>query len=417
MQNFKRERLITDSLSEKPKIGHQNNIKGDQIQWKDGEHNHQSQKIETLNALVAGIAHEINNPMNLILNNAPLLRRIWVDFLPILKDSAAEDPQKKFGGLPLAFLEQNLDSLIADVVLAANRVTKIVGDLKNFARQSRVTNKKAININEAVENALRLAQTTIKNAGTNIKLNLSPDMPMMEGNLQNIEQIILNLLINALQAINHEKGLIKIETGVRQKEGNVFVSVADNGKGIDPSISDRLFDPFVTNKKDEGGTGLGLTISYNLLKAHNGEIVFKSEKGEGTTFSICFPPIEQSDKTKILVVDDDPVIRKMLIKILATRRDYLVDEACNGVEACIKLGTFRPTLLVLDVFMPDMDGVEVCRAIANDPELDDVKVVITTGFSRNPKLEEIERLGYTKIITKPFNLKEFIELIGNTLAE
>ena len=377
----------------------------------------QSQKMEALGTLVAGVAHEINNPINLIMYNTPLLKKIWGDFVPVLKAQSKIEPQRKYGGLQVAFLEENLDQLLSDVDMAANRIAKIVNDLKNFVQQSSDADKKPMDLNEAVQNAIRLVQTTLRKSGIKPHLQLASRLPMMKGNLQNIEQVILNLVINAVQSIHHKKGRVRIETGLRKKDGWIFVSVADNGRGVDPRMADRLFDPFVTDKQPDGGTGLGLSVSYNLVKAHDGNIDFESQPGKGTTFTVSFPTAERKEKPKILIVDDDPNVRRLLITALKTRGPFAVDEAANGIEACIKLGSFRPALLVLDVFMPDMDGVDVCRVIANDAELKDVKVIVTTGYPQHPKLKEVTDLGFRNIFAKPFNLPEFIEFVDHLLTE
>jgi len=378
---------------------------------------YQSQKMEALGTLVAGVAHEINNPINLIMYNTPLLSKVWGDFLPVLRERAAAEPHRKYGGLTFDFLAENLHQLLSDVDMAASRVVKIITDLKNFARQSSVADKKPIQINAAIKNAMRLVQTTLRKTGVKIEMNLAGDLPLMEGNLHNIEQIILNIIINAIQAINHDHGLIKIGTELQAADGRICVTIADNGHGVDPALADKLFDPFVTNKQSAGGTGLGLSVSYSLLKAHDGDITFESQSGSGTTFSIYFPTVDHGRKAKILVVDDDPAIRRLLTRAFSVQRAYLVDQAANGVEACIKLGTYHPALLILDVFMPDMDGVEVCRAITNDPELADVKVIVTTGFPEHPKLAEVSRLGFGNIIGKPFKMPEFIKFVDNILTQ
>ena len=137
----------------------------------------QAQKMETLGTLVAGVAHEINNPINLIIYNLPLLKKIWGDLLAVLLSRSSVDPGRKFGGFTVDFLKENLPRLIADMELAANRVTKIVSDLKNFSRQSNIAEKHPFSINTAVKNALRLAQATLRQAGISVSTDLPPDLP------------------------------------------------------------------------------------------------------------------------------------------------------------------------------------------------------------------------------------------------
>jgi signal transduction histidine kinase/CheY-like chemotaxis protein len=378
---------------------------------------HQAQKMETLGTLVAGVAHEINNPINLIMYNIPLLQKIWSDFLPILLERKQSEPERKFGGFDYAFLADNLLHLLADMELAAHRVAKTVSDLKNYSRQSNVAEKLPLQVNHAVKNALRLAKTTLRKSSVHIRLDLSEDLPEIQGNLQSIEQIILNILINAVQAIDHKKGEIEVNTGFQVKDGRIFINIKDNGRGISPAIADKIFLPFVTDKHSEGGTGLGLSVTYSLVKAHGGEIRFDSRAGRGASFTVYLPTMLKREAARILVVDDDHAIRKMLIEALTMDRKYLVEEAANGIEASIKLGTYRPDLLILDIFMPEMDGVEVCRTIRGEDELSDMKVVITTGHPEHSKLDEVVELGFTNIFAKPFDLIQFIQDVKKILAE
>jgi signal transduction histidine kinase len=378
----------------------------------------QAQKMEALGTLVAGVAHEINNPINLIMYNLPLIQKVWSDFLPVLMEQRKIFPDQKFGGFTYEFLEDNLPQLVADMDMAANRVAKIVSDLKNFSKQSNVAEKSALQVNTAVKNALRLAQTTIRKSGVQIELELGDDLPLMLGNLQSIEQIILNIIINAIQAIDHENGVIRIRSGFQQKDGRILIAISDNGRGISAVVADKLFLPFVTDKQEEGGTGLGLSVTYGLVQAHGGDISFETRKGKGTTFTISMPTLLKRQKAKILIVDDDQTIREMLIEALTVdpQKSYLIEEAANGIEASIKLGTFRPDLLILDLFMPEMDGLEVCRIIRNESELSDMKVIITTGYPDPAKLNEMARLGFTNVVLKPFNLPELVKEVERILA-
>jgi PAS domain S-box-containing protein len=386
---------------------------------KSQEQLYQAQKMKSLGTLVAGVAHEINNPINSINLNTLLLQKIWHDFRPILKDYAVNEPLKKYGGLTYNFIKENLGQLLNDINLEANRIIKIVADLKNFARQTNIADKKPININEAVENALRLIQTTVKKSGVDLAVSLENNPPLFEGNLPCIEQVILNLTLNALQAINHSRGKIEIATGFDKQKEELFITVSDNGQGIDPAIADRIFDPFVTNRQAEGGTGIGLSITYNLVNAHNGKITFETEKGKGTTFKISLPLHPKKKLPKILIVDDDKPIRDLLKSLFDsdTKRHFQVQEAANGTEACVKLGTFRPDLLILDLLMPEMDGLEVCRVILKQPELANMKVLLLTGFPDHPKTKQVAAIGFTNIYAKPFNPGEFMRVIDHLLKE
>lgn len=415
----KREQLIDELASLRQKI---EQLEAIQQQNEKALHDsqqqlQQAQKMETLGTLVAGVAHEINNPINLIMYNIPLLQKIWADFMPVLEERQQEEPNQRFGGFDYDFLADNLVQLIADMDMAAHRVAKTVSDLKNFSRQSNVAEKAPLQINTAVRNAMRLAQTTLRTSSVNVELHLGEDLPDIDGNLQSIEQIILNIIINAVQSIDHDQGRINVTTGLRTQDGRVFIRVVDNGRGISDTIADKIFLPFITDKQSEGGTGLGLSVSYSMVKSHEGEIVFDTTPGTGTSFTVLLPSMLKGQLPKILVVDDDNAIRRMLIEALTMDHLYLVEEASNGIEASIKLGTYRPDLLILDIFMPEMDGLEVCRTISNETELSDMKVIITTGYPEHPKLDEVVELGYTNIFSKPFDLLNFILAIDKILRD
>ena len=238
----------------------------------------QAQKMETLGTLVSGVAHEINNPINLIMYNLPLIQKIWSDLLPVLMAQKKKRPNLKFGGFTYDFLEDNLTQLVADMDMAANRVAKIDSDLKNFSKQSNVAEKSPVQLNAAVKNAMRLAQTTLRKSGVRIQLDLDENLPLIEGNLQSIEQIILNIIINAIQAIDHSDGIIRIVTGFQRKEARIGLQIIDNGRGISDAIADNLFLPFVTDKQAEGGTGLGLSVTYGLVQSHGGDIFFDTQE-------------------------------------------------------------------------------------------------------------------------------------------
>ena len=377
----------------------------------------QAQKMESLGTLVSGVAHEINNPINLILFNTSVLQNIWKDFQPVMKQQAKKEPNRKYGGLSYSYIEKKLDHLLSDTGMASGRIVNIVSGLKHFARQTDIADKKPMQINEAVNNAIKLAQTTLRKSQVTLNLELAHNLPLIEGNIQSIEQIILNLIINAIQSIEHNEGKISIITEFQKKKNKIIVSISDNGKGVDSSLSERIFDPFITDKLAQGGTGLGLSVTYTLVKSHDGEIVFKSRQGKGTTFIVSFPTKQVELTAKILIADDKNMIRDMLKEVLAEHPSYLVEDVGNGIETCIKLGTFHPDLLILDINMPGMDGLEVCRIISKDPDLSSIKVMIITGYPDDSRVKQVAKLGYTHIYTKPLHLKVFLKEIDSILKE
>lgn len=378
---------------------------------------YQAQKMEALGTLVAGMAHEINNPISLIMFNLPIVKRVWQDALPVLQQVSAIGPPQTFGGYPLDFLETQFHQLIADMIMAANRISKIVEDLSNFSRRSQMRDTQEVKINDAAAAAVRLAQTTIRKSGVQLKLDLTGDLPPIQGNLTGIEQVILNVIINAIQGIDHENGRIAIRTGENRAAGEVFITVGDNGRGIAPEMADKLFDPFVTDKQDQGGTGLGLAVSYSLVKAHDGDIAFEPSEEGGTVFTVTLPTEPQPKVTRVLVVDDDAMVRNLITQALRETEHYHVDEAANGVDGLIKIGADPPDLLILDLMMPGMNGLEVCQTIHRKKPFAAMKVMITTGHPHHADLKKISALGFTKIHTKPFTIAGFLQAIEAIMVE
>jgi PAS domain S-box-containing protein len=375
----------------------------------------QAQKMEALGTLVAGAAHEINNPINLILFNLPLFEKMWTDLAPLFESLADRHKEQKFGGLKYSFISQNMMRLISDMQMAANRVARIVTGLKQFARKSNPADKSNIQVNNAVENAVRLAASTLSKSTIRLKTILAPNLPLLYANLQNLEQIVLNLMINAVQSISCPNGLVRIKTAFRDPDQAITIEISDNGRGINPAVAEKIFDPFVTDRQSEGGTGLGLSVTYNLVKAHNGEIYFETKAGQGTTFTVVLPTIERQKKHRIMVVDDDASFRALIIQVLSRKTYSEVEGFANGAEALIRLGSSPPDLLILDMFMPEIDGLGVCRAIKNELGLELMKVVIVTGFPDHPNVLAAKQLGFKQILVKPINITYFLKHIHECL--
>ncbi len=375
----------------------------------------QSQKMEALGTLVAGVAHEVNNPINLIIFNLPLIERVFKDFIPFFEKDLDGDPDKKFGGLTFEFLKENLPKLILDTKMAADRVARIVTGLKEFAQKSNPAEKKPVNVNQAVENALRLAGAALRKEKAVLSVRLASDLPLITANLQNLEQVVLNLVINAFQAIDNEKGKVFVETRLTPSRDAVQIVVRDNGRGINPRVVKKIFDPFVTDRQTDGGTGLGLSVSYNLVKAHHGHISFETEQGKGTTFTVNLPIEMPYRLFRIMLVDDDASFRKMLKQAIGRNIQCEIESVSSGAEALIRLGSDPPDALVLDMFMPEIDGLEVCRAIKNELGLERTKVLIITGFPDHPNLSEAMRMGFSMVFHKPLDIRKFIESLKECL--
>jgi len=250
----------------------------------------QSYKLASVGKLTAGVAHEINNPNTFIRGNINIIEEAFKDILPILDKVYAEDPGLKIARLNYGLFKENILILLEDMMGGANRIKKIVDGLRKFARKDEGLLSDAVNINELIENNTRITQKEVRRHAQ-LKIKLGQNIPVFKGNIQKLEQVLLNLLINAAQAIENGEGLIALETLYDKGADRVIIKISDNGKGIDEKTRRHIFDPFFTTKRDKGGTGLGLSITYGIIREHGGKIVVDSKVGAGTTFTISLPAV------------------------------------------------------------------------------------------------------------------------------
>jgi signal transduction histidine kinase len=248
----------------------------------------QSYKLASLGKLVAGIAHEINNPNTFIRGNIKIMAEAFNDIIPLLDRVYEKDKDLKIARLNYAIFKENIPVLVDDMMGGANRIKKIVDGLRNFAKKDEGLLDDDVDINHLIQNNLRITEKEVRKHAK-FKVKLPPGLPTFKGSIQKLEQVLMNMLTNAAQAIEREDGLVVIETGMDETAGEIIVKVIDNGKGIDENTKKHIFDPFFTTKRDKGGTGLGLSISYGIIQEHKGKIEVNSRVGVGTTFTIRLP--------------------------------------------------------------------------------------------------------------------------------
>lgn len=228
----------------------------------------QSEKLASIGQLAATVAHEINNPLSAIIANAQLL----------LRDLSSAD-------------EDTLESLKL-IETAGVRAARIVGNLLESARRQRHDEFEEASLNRTIQDAISMVQHEIKNNSITLNLDLDDNMPDIFANINQLKGVWLNLIINALGAIDAATGIISISTRYEKQEFRVIIS--DNGKGILPEYQDRIFEPFFTTKEAGKGTGLGLYVSHQVIKEHRGTIHFETKQGMGTKFIIILPEIERA---------------------------------------------------------------------------------------------------------------------------
>lgn len=254
----------------------------------------QADKMAALGILVSGVAHEINNPNGLILLNIPILRRVLADVTRMLDELHEREGSFTLGGISYERMRIELPIMLDEMQEGALRIKRIVNDLKDFARREEGVGKSLIDVNDASRKAVRLVESTIRKHTDHFSTNYEDDLPFVWGSSQRIEQVVVNLVLNACQALPDKSRAIAITTHHDPEKGVVELCVQDEGTGIKPEQLQHLTDPFFTTKRETGGTGLGLSVSAGILKEHGGTLTFESCLGSWTKASLTIPVAKEN---------------------------------------------------------------------------------------------------------------------------
>jgi PAS domain S-box-containing protein len=246
----------------------------------------QANRMSSLGVIASGVAHEINNPNNYILSNATLLAEAWQAAVPILEEYYRDNGDFRLGEMQYSSIRENSPRLFSGVVDGAQRIRGIVARLKDFAGQDSGMTDETFDINRMVVDATFILENEAKKSGAYIRFEAASLLPPALGNSRQISQVMINLLMNSMQALQDRKGGIRISTGQTEDGEQLFVKVEDEGSGMTPETMERIFDPFFTTKRATGGTGLGLSISASIMKENGGTLSFTSEPGAGTTATV-----------------------------------------------------------------------------------------------------------------------------------
>ncbi len=249
----------------------------------------QADKMAALGILVSGVAHEINNPNGLILLNIPILKKAHRDTARILEEHYLEHGDFPLGGIPYSRMKAEIPRILDEMQDGAQRIKRIVNDLKDFARRDDAAARELVDFNGVVQTAVRLVEPSIRKATDAFSADYGNELPRIFGNAQRIEQVVVNLILNACQALPGPGRGIQLATRFEREAGSVILTLRDEGVGIPPEHLSRLTDPFFTTKRDEGGTGLGLSVSAGIVKECGGTLTFDSVVGQGTTVTLAFP--------------------------------------------------------------------------------------------------------------------------------
>jgi signal transduction histidine kinase/CheY-like chemotaxis protein len=351
----------------------------------------QSEKLAAMGFLLAGVAHELNNPLSVVIGEASLLAQV------VENDAAREG--------------------IGRISRAATRCARIIGDFLALARAQPAA-RQPVTVNEILVEAVELLRYQLRMSGIEVVLELGADLPHVWADPHELHQVAINLVTNAHQALRHAPPprCLTIRSATAARREQVVFSVADTGPGIPRSIVARIFEPFFTTKPPGQGSGLGLALCQRIVQAHGGTIDVDSMPGRGAVFTVVLPaqslPITASEPPlgemappipgqTILVTEDEPDLASILTKILEAE-GHRVETAPNGVQALVKLGQGRFDLIVSDIRMPELDGPGLYGEVARrHPELLP-RFVFLTGDILSPETSEfLARTGAARL-AKPF---------------
>ena len=259
----------------------------------------QADRMISLGLLVAGVAHEINNPNSITLINTPLLRRAWHSIEPILAEHYAAQGEFTIAGLPYTDMRREMPHLFDALEESGRRIKGIVQELKDYARQELPGKVEQVDIGEVVATAVRLVKNRIDKGVDRFVFTPGPAGVFVTGTTQRLEQVVVNLLLNAVEAMTHEKARAKtlaVSIHMNRENQTLSVMVHDSGCGMTSEQLAHCRDPFFTTKRNEGGTGLGLAVSAAIIKEHGGELLFVSEPGKGTVAEMRLPYVGAHDR-------------------------------------------------------------------------------------------------------------------------
>jgi PAS domain S-box-containing protein len=365
---------------------------------------YQSEKLGALGALLAGVAHELNNPLSVVVAQATLLQELATD-----QKTAARGEK---------------------IRLAAERCARIVRTFLAMARQKPPA-RSAVDLNQVIDAAVELLGYSLRTAGVEIRSDLDRTIPAIWADPDQISQVLINLIVNAQQALAETAGerVLTISTRLDHRDDVIRLVVSDSGPGVPMAIRSRIFEPFFTTKPVGMGTGIGLSVCHGVVTAHGGTITVGDAPGGGAVFEIRLPATRVAEATaeatqapslpapdsRVLVVDDEPAVAEALSDILR-HAGYGIDIAENGEAGLARVRSGRYDVIFSDVHMPDMDGIAFYRRLREmQPELADRLVLVTGDMLGIGIRSFIEETGLP-FLEKPFMPAEVRRLAAVTAA-
>ena len=367
----------------------------------------QAEKLAALGQTISGVAHELNNPLATILTWAERLSQLSVDEAS----------------------RRGLDAILSE----SERAARIVRNLLTFARK-RHTTRTMINLNEVVRETLALRSYEQRVTNVVTVEALATGLPVVFADPHQVKQVLLNLIINAEQAMlaAHGRGTLVVRTWHDVERESLVLEVNDDGPGVPDDVQNKIFDPFFTTKDVGKGTGLGLTVAYAIIQEHGGRITVRSNPGAGASFFVELPArveparpapvrgprtvaVEHAQEAAVLVVEDEPALAAAVAEAL-TDAGYSVDRAGDGEEALERIDEREYDLVVCDLKMPRLDGMSFYRAIAATAPSLARRVIFVTGDVVGTDAERFLDESGCRWLAKPFRLADLLRVAREVLA-
>ncbi len=364
---------------------------------------HQAVKMSALGSLLANVAHELNNPLSILLGHAVMLQE-------------EIDP-----GTEVA-------DMIGRIQTAAERCTRIVKTFLDMARQ-RPSERREVQLNQLVRDTVELMAYGLRSSDISVRLDLDPSLPVLAADGDQLGQVLVNLIVNAQQAMHGQvaRRLLCISTRTGADGRSVELDVADSGPGIPAEIIQRMFEPFFTTKAPGSGTGLGMSVCRSIVEAHQGTIGAATGPAGGALIAVELPvqpakPLTETDAEApaaaglaVLVADDEPELAAMLARML-NRLGHEVDVALDGHAALLRLAARPYDMVVSDIRMPGLDGPSLWeRIVAEHPRLAR-RVLFVTGDTLSGSVAAFLAKSGAPCVEKPFRPEQIRAAIELLLA-
>jgi signal transduction histidine kinase/ActR/RegA family two-component response regulator len=363
-----------------------------------------SDKLSALGQLIAGVAHELNNPLTTVIGRTEIMLGQTED------EKTVRD------------LEQ--------ILTQGQRAAKVVKNLLSFARETS-PEKQLSDINEILNNALEILEYDFRVSNIEVKAQLDPELPQTMADANQMQQVFVNIINNAQQAMKEKDKPGRLTVQTMRHADRLRVEFTDTGPGIPLIQQEHILEPFYTTKSESKGTGLGLSISYGIVRAHGGNIAFRSSEGEGSTFVVDLPVVEEPtapsveetheidlaklDIQKVLVIDDEESINELITEIL-TGEGCEVVNVTNGELALEKIAAEVYDLIVCDLRMPGMDGTEVYNQVEQTKSELAGRFLFLTGDISDETREFLERTAKPHLM-KPFTREIFMTAVKRACTQ